>query len=66
MTTEMNVQEQEKVMGQESRKENVIPKNQGWEMSKNARLGWKIFIIGVLSVMLLIPQQLILRLVNER
>lgn len=62
----MNVQEQEKVMGQESRKENVIPKNQGWEMSKNARLGWKIFIIGVLSVMLLIPQQLILRLVNER
>lgn len=66
MTTEMNVQEQEKVMGQESRKENVISKNQGWEMSKNARLGWKIFIIGVLSVMLLIPQQLILRLVNER
>ena len=62
----MNVQEQEKVMGQESRKENVISKNQGWEMSKNARLGWKIFIIGVLSVMLLIPQQLILRLVNER
>lgn len=62
----MNVQEQEKVMGQESRKENVIPKNQGWEMSKNARLGWKIFIIGVLSVILLIPQQLIMHLVNER
>ena len=66
MTTEMNVQEQEKVMGQESRKEKVNPKNQGWEMSKSARLGWKILIIGFLSVLLLIPQQLIMHLVNER
>jgi len=66
MTTEMNVQEQEKMMGQESRKENVNPKNQGWEMSKNARLGWKLLIIGLLSVILLIPQQLIMHLVNER
>jgi len=66
MTTEMNVQEQEKVMGQQFHKENVNPKNQGWEMSKSARLGWKILIIGVLSVLLLIPQQLIMHLVNER
>ena len=66
MTTETNVQEQEKVMGQEFHKQNVYPKNQGWEMSKNARLGWKILIIGVLSVILLIPQQLIMHLVNER
>ena len=66
MTTEMNVQEQEKVMGHEIQKQKVNPKNQGWEMSKNARLGWKFLIIGVLSVLLLIPQQLIMRLVNER
>ena len=66
MTTEMNVQEQEKVMGQEVQKQNVNPKNQGWEMSKSARLGWKIFLIGVLSVLLLIPQQIILHVVNER
>jgi len=66
MTTEMNVQEQEKVMGQQFHKENVNPKNQGWEMSKNARLGWKLLIIGLLSVILLIPQQLIMHLVNER
>jgi inner membrane protein len=66
MTTEKNVQEQEKVMGQESRKENLNLKNQGWEMSKNARLGWRILIIGFLSVLLLIPQQLIMHLVNER
>ena len=66
MTTEMNVQEQETVMGQEFRKENVNPKNQGWEMSKNARLGWKLLLIGFMSVLLLIPQQLIMHLVNER
>ena len=35
-------------------------------MSKNARLGWKILIIGVLSLLLLIPQQLIMHLVDER
>ena len=62
----MNVNEQEKMMGQESQKQNVNPKSKGWEMSKSARLGWKIFLIGVLSVLLLIPQQIILHVVNER
>ena len=36
------------------------------DMSKGGRLGWKMLIIGVLSVLLLIPQQLIMHLVNER
>lgn len=46
--------------------ETARPQNHGWDMTKNARLGWKILIIGVLSVILLIPQQLIMHLVNER
>ena len=65
MTTETN--EQERMQGQEvfaEMKKMELQKNDG--MSKGGRLGWKMLIIGVLSVLLLIPQQLIMHLVNER
>ena len=65
MTTETN--EQERMQGQKAVAETRIPKPQKTEgVSKGSKLGWTILIIGVLSVLLLIPQQLIMRLVNER
>jgi len=63
----MNVNEQEKRQGQEAVAETKTLKPQKKEgMSKGGKLGFKILIIGVLSVLLLIPQQLIMHLVNER
>ena len=67
MTTEMNVNEQEKMQGQTAVAETRTPKPQKDEgMSKGGKLGLKILIIGVLSLLLLIPQQIILHVVNER
>ena len=67
MTTETNVNEQDKVQGQKvfAETKNAKPKADPGK-SKSLGLGWKILIIGMLSVLLLIPQQLILHLVDER
>ena len=67
MTTEMNVNEQEKMQGQAAPVEtkNMNPKQEE-KKSRGLGLGWKILIIGVLSLLLLIPQQLIMHLVDER
>lgn len=63
----MNVNEQEKMQGQTAVAETRTPKPQKDEgMSKGGKLGLKILIIGVLSLLLLIPQQIILHVVNER
>ena len=63
----MNVNEQEKMQGQAAPVEtkNMNPKQEE-KKSRGLGLGWKILIIGVLSLLLLIPQQLIMHLVDER
>ena len=67
MTTEMNVNEQERMQGQTAVAETRTQKPQKNEgMSKGGKLGFKLLIIGVLSLLLLIPQQLIMHLVDER
>ena len=55
------------MQGQTTVAETRTPKPQKNEgLSKGGKLGLKILIIGVLSVLLLIPQQIILHVVNER
>ncbi len=60
MTTETKTEEQRSMEPQ------MVPEKQQSKKGSGTRLGIKMLIIGLLSLLLLIPQQLILHLVNER
>ena len=66
MTTETKTTEQENVVTTSQVKQQSAAKQCGTRMKRSDRMLLKLLLIGLISLILLIPQQIILHVVNER